>query len=203
VSGPRNINRRTALALGGVATAMVGASFAAVPLYRLFCQVTGYGGTTQRAERAPGRSEGGGAGARLVTVRFDANVAGTDLPWSFAPVERTMRVRVGEENLAFYRATNQSRIATTGQATFNVTPFKAGPYFNKIACFCFSEQTLEGRQTIDMPVSFFVDPAIASDPNTADVDTITLSYTFFRVEPTSSGSAAARGAPPVNPTATN
>lgn len=203
MSGPRNANRRTALALGGVATAMIGASFAAVPLYRLFCQVTGYGGTTQRAERAPPRSDGGAAGSRLITVRFDANVAGTDLPWSFAPVERTMRVRLGEESLAFYRATNQSRIATTGQATFNVTPFKAGPYFNKIACFCFSEQTLEGRQTLDMPVSFFVDPAIASDPSTADVDTITLSYTFFRVEPASSGSAAARGTPPANPTATN
>jgi len=191
MSGPRNANRRTALALGGVATAMIGASFAAVPLYRLFCQVTGYGGTTQRAERAPARIEGGGAGSRLITVRFDANVAGTDLPWSFAPVERTMRVRVGEETLAFYRATNQSRIATTGRATFNVTPFKAGPYFNKIACFCFSEQTLEGRQTVDMPVSFFIDPAIASDPNSADVDTITLSYTFFRTEPAGGGSSAA------------
>src|SRR5438045_11060 len=156
MSGGRNANRRTALALGGIATAMIGASFAAVPLYRLFCQVTGYGGTTQRAERAPVT-----AGSRLITVRFDANVAGTDLPWSFAPVERTMRVRVGEETLAFYRATNQSRIATTARATFNVTPFKAGPYFNKIACFCFSEQTLEGRQTVDMPVSFFIDPAIA------------------------------------------
>jgi cytochrome c oxidase assembly protein subunit 11 len=193
VSGKRNVNRRTALALGGVAAAMVGASFAAVPLYRLFCQVTGYGGTTQRAERAPVRVAGA-AGSRLITVRFDANVAGNDLPWSFAPVEREMRVRVGEENLAFFRATNQARVATTGQATFNVTPFKAGPYFNKIACFCFSEQTLEARQSLDMPVSFFIDPAIASDPGTADVDTITLSYTFFRTEPAARRDAATRPA---------
>jgi cytochrome c oxidase assembly protein subunit 11 len=185
MSGGRNVNRRTALALGGVAAGMVGASFAAVPLYRLFCQVTGYGGTTQRAERAPAAP-----GARVITVRFDANVAGNDLPWIFAPVAREMRVRVGEENLAFFRATNQARVATSGQATFNVTPFKAGPYFNKIACFCFSEQTLEARQSVEMPVSFFIDPAIASDANTADVDTITLSYTFFRAEPANSSSAA-------------
>jgi cytochrome c oxidase assembly protein subunit 11 len=191
----RNANRRTALALGGVAAGMVGASFAAVPLYRLFCQVTGYGGTTQRAERAPAQ-----AGARVITVRFNANISGNDLPWTFAPVERQMRVRVGEENLAYFRATNQARIAITGQATFNVTPFKAGPYFNKIACFCFSQQTLEGSQTVDMPVSFFVDPAIADDPATADVDTITLSYTFFRAEPANSSAAPASG---TNPTATN
>jgi len=191
VSGGRTANRRTALALGGVATAMIGASFAAVPLYRLFCQVTGYGGTTQRAERAPAPVEGAAAGSRLITVRFDANVAGTDLPWSFAPVERTMRVRVGEENLAFYRATNQSRIATTGQATFNVTPFKAGPYFNKIACFCFDQQTLAAGERKQFPLSFWVDPEIAKDPNTADIHTITLSYTFFRTEPSGSRGSAA------------
>jgi cytochrome c oxidase assembly protein subunit 11 len=196
MSGVRNANRRTALALGGVAAGMVGAAFAAVPLYRLFCQVTGYGGTTQRAERPPAQP-----GSRIITVRFDANVSGNDLPWTFAPVERAMRVRVGEENLAYFRATNQARIAITGQATFNVTPFKAGPYFNKIACFCFSEQTLEARQTVEMPVSFFIDPAIATDPGTADVDTITLSYTFFRAEPANSSSAAPANG--TNPTATN
>jgi cytochrome c oxidase assembly protein subunit 11 len=198
VSGARNVNRRTALALGGVAAGMVGASFAAVPLYRLFCQVTGYGGTTQRADRAPVEP-----GARVITVRFDANVSGNGLPWSFAPVEREMRVRVGEEHLAFYRATNQARVATTGQATFNVTPFKAGPYFSKIACFCFTEQTLEPRQSMDMPVSFFIDPAIADDPNTADVDTITLSYTFFRTEPASRRNAATSARPAADRTATN
>ncbi len=196
MSGARSVNRRTALTLGGVAAGMVGASFAAVPLYRLFCQVTGYGGTTQRAERAPAA-----AGERLITVRFDANVSGNGLPWAFAPVEREMRVRVGEEHLAFYRATNEARVATTGQATFNVTPHKAGPYFSKIACFCFSEQTLGPRQSMDMPVSFFIDPAIAGDPNTADIDTITLSYTFFRTEPTGGRSAAApAGAPAANRT---
>src|SRR5262249_46598640 len=151
----------------------------------------------QRAERAP---VGTAASGRIITVRFDANVAGNDLPWTFAPVAREMRVRVGEENLAFYRATNQARVATTGQAMFNVTPFKAGPYFNKIPCSCLPEQTLEGGQTLDMPVSFFVDPAIASDPSTADVDTITLSYTFFRAEPASSGRAAAGRGQPANPT---
>jgi cytochrome c oxidase assembly protein subunit 11 len=184
VSG-RNVNRRTALALCSVGAGMFGAAYAAVPLYRLFCQVTGFGGTTQRAERAPAAP-----GTRIVTVRFNANVAGTDLPWSFAPVEREMRVRVGEENLAFYRATNHANIAITGQAVFNVTPFKAGPYFNKIACFCFAQQTLEARQSVDMPVSFFVDPAIVDDRSTADIDTITLSYTFFRTEPTGDRSSA-------------
>jgi len=195
VSGTRNANRRTALALGGVAAGMVGASFAAVPLYRLFCQLTGYGGTTQRAERAPAAVPGE-AGARIITVRFDANVSGNGLPWDFVPAERAMQVRVGEEHLAFYRATNRARVATSGQATFNVTPFKAGPYFSKIACFCFAEQTLGPGQSVDMPVSFFIDPAIAGDPGLADVDTITLSYTFFRIEPPAGRSAAApSGAP--------
>ena len=185
---PGNANRRTALMLGGAAAAMAGASFAAVPLYRIFCQVTGYGGTTQRADAAPEATAG-----RVITVRFDASVAGNGLAWNFAPVERQVRVRVGEERLAFFRATNLGREATTGTATFNVTPHKAGPYFSKIACFCFSEQTLGAGQTIDMPVSFFIDPAIVDDPNLADVDTITLSYTFFRARtnPVAERSAAA------------
>lgn len=194
---PRDANRRTALMLGGVATAMAGASFASVPLYRLFCQVTGYGGTTQRADAAPAA-----AAARIITVRFDASVSGNGLPWTFLPVERRVQVRVGEERLAFYRATNNGREATTGTATFNVTPFKAGPYFSKIACFCFSEQTLAAGQTIDMPVSFFVDPAILDDPNLADVDTITLSYTFFRAR-TNPGAERNAAAPSVPPRATN
>ena len=191
----RAVNRRTALALAGVGAGMFGAAFAAVPLYRLFCQVTGFGGTTQRAERAPAVP-----GTRIVAVRFNANTA-SDLPWSFQPVEREMRVRVGEENLAFYRATNHASVPITGQAVFNVTPFKAGPYFNKIACFCFSQQTLEPRQTVDMPVSFFVDPAIAEDRSTADIDTITLSYTFFRNEPAGARSSAVAPAGARSPTA--
>lgn len=190
-------NRRTALLLGGAAATMAGLSFASVPLYRLFCQVTGYGGTTQRADAAPGVEA-----ARMFTVRFDASVAGDGLAWSFAPVERAVRVRAGEERLAFYRATNNAREATTGTATFNVTPFKAGPYFNKIACFCFSEQTLASRQTVEMPVSFFVDPAILADPNLADVETITLSYTFFRAR-TNPGAARNAAAPSAPTRATN
>jgi cytochrome c oxidase assembly protein subunit 11 len=158
-----------------LALTMAGVSFAAVPLYRWFCQVTGYGGTTQRAEHAPDQAED-----RWVTVRLDANVAGNGLPWRFEPVERSVRVRVGEERIVFYRATNEARVATTGTATFNVTPHKAGVHFRKIACFCFAEQTLDPGQSVDMPVSFFVDPALLADRSTADVTTITLSYTFFR-----------------------
>jgi cytochrome c oxidase assembly protein subunit 11 len=168
-------NLRTAVAMAGLALTMAGVSFAAVPLYRWFCQVTGYGGTTQRAERAPEQ-----AGERWVTVRFDANVSGNGLLWRFEPLERSVRVRVGEERIVFYRATNEARVATTGTATFNVTPHKVGGYFQKIACFCFQEQTLEPGQSMDMPVSFFVDPALFADRSAADVTTITLSYTFFR-----------------------
>lgn len=171
----RPSNRRLAFALAGLALGMAGVSFAAVPLYAWFCQVTGYGGTTQRAERAPEQ-----AAERWVTVRFDANVSGNGLPWRFEPVERSVRVRVGEERIIIYRATNEARVATTGTATFNVTPHKAGAYFQKIACFCFQEQTLEPGQSIDMPVSFFIDPAMLQDRSAADVSTITLSYTFFR-----------------------
>lgn len=167
-------NRRTALALGGVAAGMVGMSYAAVPLYRVFCEVTGFGGTTRRADHAPDA-----VGARLVTVRFDASVAG-GLPWDFAPTTREVQVRVGEERLIHYRAHNRANTPVTASATFNVTPHKAGPFFQKIACFCFTEQTLLPGQSIEMPVSFFIDPDFATDANVADVDSITLSYTFFR-----------------------
>lgn len=166
-------NRRTAAALFAVAFGMVGLAYASVPLYRLFCQVTGYGGTTQTAERAPEA-----ASDRTVTVFFDANTA-RDLAWEFAPSQRSVNVRVGEESLAFYRARNTADRPVTGQATFNVTPAKAGLYFVKVECFCFSEQTLAPGQSADMPVTFFVDPAIAEDPNLDDVEEITLSYTFF------------------------
>jgi cytochrome c oxidase assembly protein subunit 11 len=163
----------TALALTGVIAGMVGLTAAAVPLYRLFCQVTGYGGTTQRAEAAPAQ-----ALDQTITVRFNADVA-DDLPWSFEPEQRQLAVRIGEQSLAFFRARNRGDQAIAGQATFNVTPFKAGPYFSKIACFCFEEQILQPGEEIDMPVSFYVDPAIVSEPDTQDVHTITLSYTFF------------------------
>jgi cytochrome c oxidase assembly protein subunit 11 len=170
-------NRLTAAICGGVVVAMAGLSFAAVPLYQIFCQVTGYGGTTQRAEHAPTA-----AGERVITVHFNADIAGTNLPWTFAPVQNEVKVRVGEETLIAYHAVNKGSTPVTGTATFNVTPAKAGIYFQKIQCFCFSEQTLAAGESVDMPVSFFVDPDIVKDPNTRDVRNITLSYTFFRAK---------------------
>ena len=167
-------NRRTGLVLGAVVAGMVGLSFASVPLYRLFCQVTGFGGTTQVAA-APSDVQL----ERVIKVRFNADVD-RGLPWAFQPVEREVRVQVGESRLAFYEATNRSSQDIVGTATFNVTPLKAGQYFNKVACFCFTEQRLAPGETMDMPVSFFIDPAIVDDPAMADVATITLSYTFFR-----------------------
>lgn len=160
-------------ASAGVVVAMVGLSFASVPLYRIFCQVTGFGGTTQRAERAPGQ-----VADRLIAVRFNADV-NQGMAWKFQPVQRSVQVRVGEETLIAYRATNPSSRPIVGVATFNVQPDKAGEYFDKIACFCFNEQRLEPGQSVEMPVSFFIDPKMLDDPNMADVNTITLSYTFF------------------------
>jgi cytochrome c oxidase assembly protein subunit 11 len=170
-------HRRVALWCAGVAALMLGAAYASVPLYTLFCQVTGYGGTTQRSEKPSSTVLD-----RVITIRFDANVA-PGLGWKFEPVERTLDVRIGENTLAFYRATNTSGRPVNGTATFNVTPEIAGIYFNKIACFCFQEQHLEPGQTIDMPVSFFVDPAILEDSVAARLPQITLSYTFYPVEP--------------------
>jgi cytochrome c oxidase assembly protein subunit 11 len=163
----------TVVALASVIVGMLGLTAAAVPLYRLFCQVTGYGGTTQRAQAAPEQKVG-----QTITVRFNADVD-PELPWSFAPAQRQIEVGIGEQTLAFYRAINRSQHPIVGQATYNVTPFKAGPYFSKIACFCFEAQTLQAGETVDMPVSFYVDPAILDDPDTRDVRAITLSYTFF------------------------
>lgn len=159
-----------------VAAGMLGLSFAAVPLYRLYCQVTGFGGTPQRADAAPGEV----AGTRF-TIRFDANVS-EDLPWSFRPEQKSLEVAAGEQRLAFYRAVNDSRVNTVGTAVFNVTPELAGRYFNKIACFCFSEQPLAAGKSADLPVSFFVDPAILDDPDLKGLTTITLSYTFYPAE---------------------
>lgn len=166
-------NASIALVLAAVSCGMVVAAFAAVPLYRLFCQVTGYGGTTQVAEQAPAE-----IGERSFVVRFDANV-NLQLPWMFRPEQQAVKVRVGEPALIYYFAKNRANYVTTGQATFNVTPAKAGLYFNKVACFCFNSQTLQPGQQVDMGVSFFIDPAIVDDPNLDDVHTITLSYTFF------------------------
>lgn len=170
-------NRRTAIAVGAVVIGMAGLSFASVPLYRIFCQMTGYGGTTQRAAEPTAAP-----GTRVITVRFDASIGGKDLPWTFTPEMREVQVRVGEEKLAFYRAHNNSTETVTGTATFNVTPFKAGPYFEKVACFCFNEQVLGPGESAELGVSFFVDPKIVDDPNLSEVDTITLSYMFFRAK---------------------
>ncbi len=171
-------NGRLAMGLGVMVCGMVGLSFAAVPLYELFCQVTGYGGTTQVSEAMPDEIL-----EREMKIRFDANVS-PDLPWAFKPDQRQVSVKLGEPTLIFYVATNEAEVATAGTATFNVTPQKAGQYFNKVQCFCFTEQLLNPGQRMDMGVSFFVDPALAEDPNMAEVKTITLSYTFF-VDPDS------------------
>ncbi len=159
-----------------IAVSMVGLSFAAVPLYRLYCQVSGYAGTTQRAEKAPDK-----ALDRTLTVRFDSNVA-SNLPWTFEPEQRKLEVRIGENTLAFYKATNNSDHAITGQAVFNVTPEAVGAYFNKLQCFCFTEQRLEPGQTVDMAVSFYVDPAFVEDDDTKNLSELTLSYTFYPVD---------------------
>ncbi len=170
----RRARTGTALALFAVVGGMVGLSFASVPLYALFCRVTGYGGTPViEADRA-----NGAVSERTIRVSFDANT-NRDLPWRFRPVQGEVTVRLGEEVLAHYMAQNLSERTVTGTATFNVTPFKAAGYVNKVECFCFTEQTLGPGQTVDMPVLFHVDPAILDDPNVKDVRVITLSYTFF------------------------
>ncbi|MBJ7415637.1 MAG: cytochrome c oxidase assembly protein [Niveispirillum sp.] len=167
-------NTRTAVKLGVVVAGMVGLSFASVPLYDLFCRVTGFGGTTMVAQKAPDK-----ALERVVTVRFNADV-NNSINWDFKPDTHAVDVHVGEAMTIAYRAKNLEDRAVIGTATYNVTPEKAGQYFNKIQCFCFTEQKLEPGQSIDMPVNFYVDPAMADDPEMADVKTITLSYTFFR-----------------------
>lgn len=188
VADPRK-NLRVAVIAAGVAAGMVGLSYAAVPLYRLFCQVTGFGGTTQRAEAAPAQ-----ASDRLVSVRFDANTSHS-LRWAFHAVQTSMTVKVGEQNMAYYKATNTSDQPLTGSAVFNVTPVQAGAYFNKIQCFCFTEQTLKPGESIEMPVSFFVDPDMLDDPDAAGIKEITLSYTFYPVDKPKTVSEAPAAAP--------
>jgi cytochrome c oxidase assembly protein subunit 11 len=157
-----------------VAIGMVGMSFAAIPLYRAFCQATGYGGTPKiGAAPAPGGN------GQTIRVRFNADT-NPGLPWDFAPDQPEITVPLGEDHLASYTARNKARSAITGVALYNVTPEKAAKYFHKTACFCFNQQPLEGGETKDFPLSFWVDPAIHTDPGTSDVQTVTLSYTFFR-----------------------
>jgi cytochrome c oxidase assembly protein subunit 11 len=168
-------NARLGLKMALVALAMVGLAFASVPLYRMFCQVTGFAGTTQRAAEAPG------AVAGTISVRFDANIDPA-LPWKFEPVQEKVRIHPGERTTIYYRATNYTARSTTGQAIFNVTPEDTGPFFSKIECFCFTEQTLKPGESVLMPVVFFVDPRIRDDEVTRKIDEITLSYTFYPVE---------------------
>lgn len=164
------------------ALAMLALGFAAVPLYRLFCQVTGFGGTTQRATEAQASLAamlGQQAGAPRISVRFDGSVA-RDVPWTFAPEQTTQMVRIGQRDMAFYVARNNASIPITGTATFNVEPEQAGRYFQKVQCFCFTEQTLQPGQEVRMPVLFYIDPAALDDPNMKGVEQITLSYTFHK-----------------------
>ena len=171
-------NGRTAAIGALIAIAMVGLAFASVPLYRLFCQVTGFAGTTQRADAADLPTAPVG---KIISVRFDANT-NSALPWSFEPEEHVQRVAIGARDMAFYNAKNLSDKPVTGTATFNVTPAQAGQYFSKIQCFCFTEQTLKPGEEMRMPVVFFVDPRILDDPNASDISEITLSYTFYPVD---------------------
>ncbi len=183
----RGQRRTTAIAVVAVVAGMIGLSFASVPLYRLFCQATGYDGTPRIAL--------GGVSAGTVdsTIRitFDANTS-RDLPWRFVPEQREVRPLLGEEVLATYRAKNLSQKTVAGSAVFNVTPEKVAVYFNKIECFCFTEQVLQPGQEVSMPVLFYVDPAILNDPDARDVKAITLSYTFY---PATNDAPATVGAP--------
>lgn len=183
-------NVRTLAMLVGVVAFMTGLAYASVPLYRLFCQVTGYGGTPARADAAPQT-----IADRVIRVSLTADVA-KGLGWRFQAEQRSIELKVGENKLAFYSAENLEKVPVTGQATFNVSPDMFGPYFTKIDCFCFAEQTLQPGQRVDMPVSFFIDPAILDVPELDKLNDVTLSYTFFRAadQPGTDAGAAA----PVN-----
>ena len=161
---------------GGLVATMIGASFAAVPIYSWFCRTTGFGGTTQVAKSAPGEIS-----ERRITVRFDANVGG-GLPWRFAPERNTIEVKLGEVVTVYYAVTNESARRTVGQAAYNVSPTTVGRYFDKINCFCFTEQTLNPGEKREMAVVFYVDPKLAEDSEQAGVNLITLSYTFYPVQ---------------------
>lgn len=191
----RRRNGATVLLLLSVVAGMVGLSFASVPLYRLFCSATGFGGTTQRAEAAPTRIATG-----VITVRFDAQTA-PGLDWEFRPLTDAVAVHPGAQDQVFFRAVNHSAESVTARAIYNVTPTKAGIYFDKLQCFCFSNQTLAPGESVDMGVVFFVDPDILTDPSTRDVSSITLSYTMFRAPepaPPTASAAPRSQAPSVN-----
>lgn len=178
LAAPSGRNRRVGLIACAIAVGMLGLGYASVPLYRMFCQATGFKGTTQRKEgaQAPGAVVG-----KIVNVRFDANVAPA-LPWTFEPEVKVARVAIGAREMAFFTATNHSDQPVTGTAAFNVTPEYVGQYFAKVQCFCFTSQTLKPGETVRMPVVYYVDPAILKDKDAADLNEITLSYTFFRAK---------------------
>jgi cytochrome c oxidase assembly protein subunit 11 len=181
-------NRRVGMIALLGAVAMLGMGYAAVPLYDLFCRVTGFGGTTQRATEAEAitaETLAKSAGGRSISIRFDGNLA-TGMPWSFHPEQVTDTVAIGQRDMAIYIARNNSDRPVTGTATFNVEPEQAGQYFNKIQCFCFTEQTLQPGQEVRMPVQYYVDPKALDDPNMDGVEQITLSYTFHKAKEPSS-----------------
>lgn len=183
--------RRTALIGAAVVFAMTGAAFAAVPLYKRFCQLTGFDGTVRKAEAAPSQTLD-----RTLLIRFDANVRG--VPWDFAPDQATQTVQIGKTGLAFFRVTNRSDKPVTGHAAYNVVPESAAKYFQKLQCFCFTDQTLQPGQTMDFPVVYFVDPKFASDSDTKDGQDVTLSYTFFPVATQAAADKTAAN-PPAKP----
>lgn len=181
-SAPDDITRRNlrvgAMAFAG-ALAMLGLGYAAVPLYQMFCQVTGFGGTTMIASEEDAARAAAIATGQKISVRFDASTS-AGMPWAFRPTKATQTVTIGQRDIATYTARNDGSQPITGTATFNVTPEQAGKYFNKIQCFCFTEQTLQPGEQVTMPVLYYVDPAMLEDPNMAGVQQITLSYTFHR-----------------------
>jgi cytochrome c oxidase assembly protein subunit 11 len=197
-STPRPARRRdlvVAAACGAFVALMVGMAYAAVPLYSWFCRTTGFGGTTQVATAAPVDTL-----ARKITVRFDANV-GPGLPWRFEPEVNSVDVKIGEVATIYYTVTNESARETVGQAAYNVAPTTVGAYFSKINCFCFTEQRLEPGEKREMPVVFFVDPSLARDSDQDDLNTITLSYTFYPVrEPQRPVADGGRAAGPASQT---
>jgi cytochrome c oxidase assembly protein subunit 11 len=171
----RSRNTRLAIICGVVFFGMVGAAFAAVPLYRIFCQVTGFEGTVSRAERASTQILD-----RTLNIRFDTNVR--DVPWTFTAEQTSQVARIGETKMAYFKVVNTGKTAVTGRAAYNVVPEAAGAYFRKLECFCFREQTLQPGETMEFPVVYFVEPQFATDPETRGKTEVTLSYTFFRVE---------------------
>ena len=188
--GARRRDLAVAFLCGGFVAIMVAMSFAAVPLYSWFCRTTGFGGTTQVARSAPAAET-----ARAITVRFDSNVA-AGLPWQFAPEQRSVDVHLGQVVTIYYSVTNDAARITTGQAGYNVSPPTVGAYFEKINCFCFTQQTLKPGEKRDMAVVFYVDPKLAADSDQDGVTTITLSYTFYPVREPERPVVATETAPP-------